>query len=216
MSSVVIVPGLHNSGPQHWQSLWQRRLPNSVRVEQARWDVPDLQRWSDNVLRVLNDLDQRGEDCWIVAYSFGCLASVFALVQASASTDTQASLDTQVSLNKTPAKHLSKNRPLSNVRGIFLVAPADPQKFAVADVLPAGPLQVAGRMVASRSDPWLAWTQAEQWARRWQLQIIDAGHAGHINAESGHGYWPEGWREFQQLCNTERRATPQRYLALAV
>ncbi len=27
---VLVVPGLHNSGPQHWQSLWQRRLPNAV------------------------------------------------------------------------------------------------------------------------------------------------------------------------------------------
>jgi predicted alpha/beta hydrolase family esterase len=156
MSTVVIVPGLHDSGPQHWQSRWQRQLPNSLRVEQTHWDVPDLKRWSGNVLQVLNDLDRRGEDCWIVAHSFGCLASVFALEQAF------------------------KAGALSNVRGIFLVAPADPQKFGVADMLPARPLQVAGglseghrqisgrriagrriagrriagRMIASRSDPW--------------------------------------------------------------
>jgi len=186
MSRVVIVPGLHNSGPQHWQSLWQRRLPNSLRVEQQRWDVPDLKCWSDNVLDVLNALDASGEDCWIVAHSFGCLASVYALQQAR-----------------------------SNVRGLFLAAPADPQKFAVADLLPAGSLSIPGRLIGSRSDPWLAWEHAEQWAQRWRLPIVCAGDAGHINVESGHGLWPEGWREFQKL-QAAAQLPSHRYLALAI
>ena len=131
MSSVIIVPGLHNSGPRHWQTLWQRRLPNAVRVEQDDWAVPNLTRWADNVAAVLNAVD----DCWIVAHSFGCLASVRALAQA-------------------PGK----------VRGLLLVAPADPDKFSVAAQLPAQPLAINGRIIASRTDPWLSWTKAQQWA----------------------------------------------------
>jgi len=46
MGNVVFAPGLHNSGPRHWQSHWQLRLPRSVRAEQARWDEPDLEAWS--------------------------------------------------------------------------------------------------------------------------------------------------------------------------
>ena len=36
----LIVPGLNNSGPKHWQSFWAKSLPNAVRVEQRSWDKP--------------------------------------------------------------------------------------------------------------------------------------------------------------------------------
>jgi predicted alpha/beta hydrolase family esterase len=193
MSAVVLVPGLHNSGPQHWQSLWQRRLPGAVRVEQAQWSVPDLERWSASVDRVLDTVD----DCWIVAHSFGCLATMYAL-----------------------AKRFEAGAQ-GNVRGVFLVAPADPDKFGIADRLP-GRLPIAGRLVASLSDPWLAWTRAERWAERWGLPAICAGDAGHINVDSGHGSWWEGWSWFQQLraqspmLDHGRRPLPQRGFALAI
>jgi len=32
---VLVAPGLHNSGPDHWQSRWQRLYPRFERVEQA-------------------------------------------------------------------------------------------------------------------------------------------------------------------------------------
>ncbi len=193
MSTVVFVPGLRNSGPQHWQSLWQRRLPGSLRVEQADWNAPDLEQWSANVERVLDTV----EDCWIVAHSFGCLATMQALGRRF---DTDA---------------------LGNVHGVFLVAPADPDKFGVANRLP-GYLPVPGRLVASLSDPWFTWPRAEEWAARWGLSAICAGDAGHINVESGHGAWWEGWGWFQQLCAETpapvyfRRPIPQRGFALAI
>ena len=43
---VLIVPGLHNSGPEHWQSRWQRLYPQFERVEQDDWNLPDLAAWS--------------------------------------------------------------------------------------------------------------------------------------------------------------------------
>jgi len=70
---ILIVPGLHGSGPDHWQTRWQERYPLFERVEQPRWDVPDLSAWSDCVGRVL---DQSEQPTLIVAHSFGCLASV--------------------------------------------------------------------------------------------------------------------------------------------
>ncbi len=32
MSNILIVPGLHNSGPHHWQSLWHQQYPHWQRV----------------------------------------------------------------------------------------------------------------------------------------------------------------------------------------
>lgn len=34
---ILIVPGLFDSGPDHWQSHWQRALPTAERVEQSDW-----------------------------------------------------------------------------------------------------------------------------------------------------------------------------------
>lgn len=197
MGSVVIVPGLHDSGPQHWQSQWQRRLPDAVRVEQTHWERPDLERWSASVAAVLDRLD----DCWIVAHSFGCLATMHAL-----------------------ARRADVDAPFDNVRGVFLAAPADPDKFGVADRLPAAPLPIAGRLVASLSDPWLSWQRALAWAERWRLPALCAGDAGHINVESGHGAWWEGWGWFRQLQDETARAASHlavpspvaRRLALAI
>ena len=163
---VIIVPGLRDSGPAHWQSLWERRLPNVVRVHQERWDEPDLERWSQRVADVL----ERTSPAWIVAHSFGCLASVRALAQTGRA-----------------------------VRGVFLVAPADPEKFGIETQLPHEPLGVKGAMIGSLSDPWLSWQKAERWAARWKLPLLCAGSAGHINVDSGHGHWPEGWNLFQRL-----------------
>lgn len=36
----LIVPGWQGSSDDHWQSHWQRSLPNSARVEQDDWLTP--------------------------------------------------------------------------------------------------------------------------------------------------------------------------------
>jgi hypothetical protein len=36
----------------------------------------------------------------------------------------------------------------------------------------------------------MAQDNARDWARRWGFVFHDAGDAGHINVESGHGPWP--------------------------
>jgi hypothetical protein len=36
---VLIAPGLHNSGPDHWQSRWQRLFPAFERVQQDDWEA---------------------------------------------------------------------------------------------------------------------------------------------------------------------------------
>jgi predicted alpha/beta hydrolase family esterase len=73
---ILVVPGLHGSGPAHWQSRWQQLYPYFERVEQACWDVPDLAAWSAQLDRVLRASSQ---PTLIVAHSFGCLTAVRSL-----------------------------------------------------------------------------------------------------------------------------------------
>lgn len=73
---VLVVPGLHNSGPEHWQSRWQRLYPDFERVEQDDWNDPRLPAWSARLDQV------RARDArptLIVAHSFGCLTAVHSI-----------------------------------------------------------------------------------------------------------------------------------------
>jgi predicted alpha/beta hydrolase family esterase len=159
---ILIAPGLHNSGPDHWQSRWQHLFPAFERVQQDDWAAPDLPRWSARV----DELRRRGSDrrpLLIVGHSFGSLATVHSLA-----------------------------RDAEGVAGVLLVAPADPDKFDVAALLPQQALPVPSIMVGSTNDPWMAAPRAEQWAQRWHSRFINGGPLGHINAASGLGDWPEG------------------------
>ena len=42
---ILTIPGLNNSGPTHWQSLWEHKFPHSERVELGSWDNPDKNEW---------------------------------------------------------------------------------------------------------------------------------------------------------------------------
>jgi len=77
---VLVAPGLHNSGPDHWQSRWQRLYPRFERVEQKRWSDPVLLRWADRLDEVL---DQDRRPTLIVAHSFGCLTTALSLSRST-------------------------------------------------------------------------------------------------------------------------------------
>jgi len=168
---LLIVPGLHDSGPTHWQTHLEHTSRGAVRVQQHDWAVPEIERWAERIGRTLAR-QPRGP--WVaVAHSFGCLA-LARWLQSSA-----------------PAACDRDDRdPGDGIRAALLVAPADPLKFGVSDSLPCAPLPVASVLVASRSDPWMPFGSAVNWSRAWGSRLVDLGNAGHVNVASGHGPWP--------------------------
>lgn len=157
---VLVVPGLHDSGPGHWQTLWQYRYPELIRVRQRAFAIANLDRWAETVAEAVEACDQPPV---VVAHSFGCLATVRAAGEFGVS-----------------------------LAGALLVAPADPARFDIDNELLDRPLPFPSTLVASTSDPWLKLVKAGTLAAWWGSRLVDAGNAGHINAESGHGGWPEG------------------------
>jgi hypothetical protein len=175
LQTTLIVPGLDNSGPDHWQSWMEGRLPDARRVRHIDWHIPVLARWATEVRR---EIDEAPGVVWIVAHSYGCLASVVA----------------------------AADRP-ERVAGLLLVAPPDPERFTafglrdgreIADRgglsswIPSAPIGVPSIVVASRNDLWASFERTLHWADCWGSVVVDAGQAGHINVDSGHGPWPEG------------------------
>lgn len=164
---ILIVPGLHNSDGQHWQSLWQAQLPTSKRIHVDDWSTPDLDKWKAGIRTELNKLNT---PAIIIAHSFGTLAS--------------ASIAAEF-----PEK----------IAALFLVAPADPDKFHIAGRLPQVPLRVPTKIIASSNDPWLTDSKAAYWALQWGTDFLRLKNVGHINSESNLGVWPEGIAQLQTL-----------------
>lgn len=106
----------------------------------------------------------------VVAHSFGVLAAV----QAASDHD-------------------------DRIAGALLVAPADPAKFGVSDMLPNTPLNFPAVVVGSTNDPWMTIERAAFWADRWGADLVNLGAAGHINADAGFGPWPEGLALLERL-----------------
>ncbi len=201
--TVLVVPGFHGSGEAHWQSWLESQLPESRRVGGIDWEQPRLHDWAAAIGR---DIDRCNGRVWLVAHSFGCLASAAAMA--------------------------SRRR---RVAGAILVAPADPERFTTAGArrrtgeharwqpsieaqLPALPFIDFGLLVASRNDPWMSFGSATAWADRWGLSLFDAGAAGHINVDSGHGPWPlivELLQAMRAALSPQVQAAPSPRLAYA-
>jgi predicted alpha/beta hydrolase family esterase len=173
-SNVLTLPGWQGSGPRHWQSLWEERH-GYKRVEQHDWQRPLRGDW---IARLEEVLLSRDEPAVLVAHSLGCL-----LVAAWA----------------------SHSRQLHRVKAALLVAPGDVERPEMQSMLPSwlpiarNPLPFASVLVASRDDPYCRIERAEALARGWSAQFIDHGEAGHINADSHLGSWPEGHVLLQDL-----------------
>lgn len=85
------------------------------------------------------------------------------------------------------------------IAALFLVAPADPNKFGIARRLPQDYLPVTTRLIASSNDPWMSETKAAYWASLWGADYLRIKHLGHINSESHLGVWTDGLAQLKAL-----------------
>jgi len=93
----------------------------------------------------------------------------------------------------------SASQGAPNLAGALLVAPADPDRFGLAELLNVRPLKFPALVLGSTSDPWMSNERAALWAERWGASYRCLGDLGHINAESGLGDWPQGLSLLQDL-----------------
>lgn len=172
---VLTVPGYTGSGPQHWQTLWEREHPEYRRVEQEDWDRPELDGWVETLDRSIRQQDGPvvlvGHSCgavtvvhWAVRHRAGPV--VAALLVAPADADAPGALE-----------------------AVRVFAP-----------MPTLRLPFPTSLVTSDDDPHLRLERARELARCWgsHLEIVPGG--GHLNTASGHGPWPEGKRLLAELC----------------
>jgi predicted alpha/beta hydrolase family esterase len=170
-ADILIVPGYTNSGPEHWQTRWEAKLSTARRVEQAEWSKPVREDWTQRMANAVNEAER---PVVIIAHSLGVATVIQAIPMFE--------------------------RP---VAGAFLVAPPDvanpsirPKHLMTFGPYPRDPLPFPSVVASSSNDPFCALEVAEDIAAAWGSVFIHAGEAGHINAESGYGPWPEGSMAF--------------------
>lgn len=175
--SVLLVPGLYNSGPEHWQSHWEADHPEYRRVYQANWETPRCADWVQTMRASIRAADV---PVVLVGHSSACAAIAHYAAQYG---DGQG-----------------------GVMAAFLVAPSDveaptyPSGTTGFDPMPLQRLPFRSVVVASTDDPFVTLERAEYFAGRWGSRLIKIAGAGHINADSGYGRWPEGEEMLRQLC----------------
>ena len=177
---ILIVPGWSNSGPDHWQSRWARNLRTARRVEQADWFAPDRGTWVDALVA---EVDRSTRPAVLVGHSLG-VATIL---------------------------HAAPNLEPGRVAGTFLVSPSDldaveawprdggqhwPSLVASFTPMPAAALQFPSRLICSSNDPFCSVERAQSLGAGWGADVSILANAGHINAESGQGPWPEGLLTF--------------------
>lgn len=170
---VLTVPGWGGSGPDHWQTRWERDRPTMRRVEQDDWDQPDRSAW---LARLDAAVREASGPVVLVGHSLGAVAAAVVASEPGqvAGLFLVAPADTEATDAIAPVRDFGP--------------------------MPTGPMPVPSVVVASTDDPYLSLDRATALAAAWgsDLHVVPGG--GHLNTASGHGPWPDGLQMLDAFC----------------
>jgi predicted alpha/beta hydrolase family esterase len=173
--NVLTLAGLWNSGPTHWQTLWEQKNPQWVRVPHRDWSNPDCHEW-------VAELDAAIAACegppLLVAHSLG---TMLVAQWAKSGSDLKIAGAFMVCPSDIEADSY----------------PVDKNGFAP---VPMEKLPFPSLVVASTNDPYVTIGRARAIAQAWGSRLVEIGEAGHINGDAGYGEWPEGVKLLEEFC----------------
>jgi predicted alpha/beta hydrolase family esterase len=164
--TTLILPGLYDSGPEHWQSHWERGSPSFVRVRHRDWDTPDREEWVATLDAAI--VAAPGE-ILLVAHSTACALVAF-----------------WVAASPRPIRGALLVGPSDTEAPSYPAGPTGWQP------MPLHRLPFPSVVVASSNDDYVTLARAEHFAWTWGSRFVNAGPLGHINSASGLGDWPAG------------------------
>ena len=179
-ADILIVPGWLDSGPDHWQSRWERNLKSAARVVQEDWHAPQKDAWVANIVAAV---DAATRPAVLVAHSLGVIAVAYAAQNLAAGRVAGAFLVAPADVDNAHS--------WPEIQG--QTWPADSFGFAP---VPLEPLCFPALVLSAADDPYCSQARAQEFARAWGANFVDVGQAGHIADQSGHGPWPDGLLRF--------------------
>jgi predicted alpha/beta hydrolase family esterase len=185
-ATVLIVPGLRDHAPEHWQTLLAARTPRAVPVEPMGRKNVDL---GSRLYAIEAAADAIQGPLILVAHSAGCIAVAHWAERT--------------------------NRPVAGALLAVppdLETPM-PAGYPTIDELvmggwlpvPRGPLPFPSIVAASLDDPLGKFDQISRLSEAWGSRLVNLGNVGHLNPASGYGDWPGAQELIAELAGTALR-----------
>jgi len=178
--TVLIVPGLRDHVPDHWQTILEKNLPKATTVPRMGKDALSCAAW---VLKLDESLAQIQGPVVLVAHSAGCM------IVAHWAQRLRRSI--KGALLATPPDFDS---PL-------------PEGYPTKEVLrqngwlptPLTRLPFPSIVAASANDPLARVGRVAALAKAWGSRYVDLGNVGHLNPAAGFGPWPRAEELVREL-----------------
>ncbi len=170
---VFTIPGLYNSGPQHWQTHWENKY-GFKRIQQKEWETPACNDWLQTIDTTVTWYPL--EKIVLIGHSLACCTIV------------------------RWAQHY--NRIIKGallVAPSDVEAPTYPPGTRGFSPMPLFRLPFPSIVVASSNDEFVTMERAEHFANNWGSELVNVGELGHINSSSDLGNWPFGILQLQKL-----------------
>lgn len=183
-STILIVPGLRDHVPEHWQTLLETDLAKAGRKVRS---VPPLEHdklsCAARVAALQQVISEIEGPIILVAHSAGCMIVV---------------------------QWAQQHQRV--IHGALLAAPADlespmPAGYPTTDAIaangwlpiPRSSLPFPSIVAASTNDPLGTLERVLDMAETWGSRVVDIGAVGHLNPAAGFGEWPQAEALIQQL-----------------
>jgi predicted alpha/beta hydrolase family esterase len=170
-ATVLIVPGLRDHVPQHWQTLLASRLPRVRTVAPMGRSNLDCRERVAAIEEAAAGIDG---PIIVVAHSGGVIATLH-WAQSTKRQLRGALLATPADFDQPMPEGYPSVEALS--AGGWLPVPRDVLSFRSV-------------VAASRNDPLARYERVAAFARSWGSKLVDLGDVGHLNPASGYGEWP--------------------------
>jgi predicted alpha/beta hydrolase family esterase len=169
-ATVLIVPGLRDHVPQHWQTLLASRLPRVRTVEPMGREDLDCAR---KVAAIEREATRIKGPLILVAHSGGVIMTVHWAKQTQRAVHGALLAAPPDFERAMPAEYPTIDQLRA---GGWLPVPRDRLAFSTI-------------VAASRNDPLGRFERVAELARDWGSKLVDLGKVGHLNPASGFGDW---------------------------
>lgn len=179
--TILIVPGLREHVPNHWQTLLAERLPRVRSVAPLEHDRLDCTARVDAIDRTLALIQG---PVIIVAHSAGTMMVAHWAAQRATGQVRGALLAAPADL-ETPMPAAYPTTDVLNNHGWLPI--------------PRARLPFPSIVAASSNDPLMRIERARDLAQAWGSRFVELGAVGHLNPASGFGAWPQAEAFIREL-----------------
>jgi uncharacterized protein len=172
-SNIFLLPGLYNSGPQHWQTHWENEY-DFIRIEQKDWETPVCEDWINTIDAAITK--QNIGNVILIGHSLACCTIVH-----------------------WANKFNRKIKGALLVAPSDVDAPSYPPGTTGFMPMPLYKLPFPSIVVASSNDEYVSIERAKYFANCWGSDFNNIGDHGHINPASNLGAWPEGYELLKKI-----------------